>query len=845
MNRGLRLASTLAVGAGLIGAALAAAAYAAKQAGPPPVSGLAHYRVFYLAALTLVLLIPAFSLFILQRRMTPSSAWRGLWTVAYAAHLAHISWAITGMMGGDVTEVFRRPDLVSAPWPDLALTLWWGADVLVAWTVTSTPRCVHVQRAALNVALFAAWTIAAIPQGQGLVRALGIIVVLTTLTSVAARIALREFDRNSLIDRVYVAAFQALNRVVPWYRLPTWLAVLNLGALREVLRRRNLHDTSDIPVTRKEGLAPPEPFAPAYLLERSNTGSYNDLDKPTMGRSSHAPGPSHEDIRFTQSHPGARFGRNVPLAHAYPDTAHLLRPSPREISLKLLARREFIPAPTLNLLAAAWIQFQTHDWFSHGDPPRGDEHEVPLPKGDRWHECPMRIRRTRPDPTRDYQREAREARAQGRAPAPPTYANAGSHWWDASQIYSNDPEIMRQIRTDQRTGRLVKDGKLFLVHGYLPLDPTTRPDEALTGLSDNWWVGLSLMHTLFAREHNAICDRLRGAYAEWSDDRIFTVARMVNIALMAKIHTVEWTPAILGHPALRVSMNANWWGLQTERVRKLLGRISENEVFGGIPGSGVDHHGADYCLTEEFVAVYRMHTLVPDEITVRSYRTGRPIKSYTFPEGVVGPERLLHMLAKDDVTIEDMLYSFGTSHPGAITLHNYPRFLQTLTRHDGEIVDLASVEILRDRERGVPRYNQFRRLMHLPPIRSFDELKNPLHPGLPEELRAIYGTTAGEDNVEDLDLMVGMYSETPPQGFGFSDTAFRIFILMASRRLKSDRFFASEFDPDVYSDVGLDWINENTMKTILLRHFPELGPLLRQHENAFTPWASADALTPR
>ncbi len=150
---------------------------------------------------------------------------------------------------------------------------------------------------------------------------------------------------------------------------------------------------------------------------------------------------------------------------------------------------------------------------------------------------------------------------------------------------------------------------------------------------------------------------------------------------------------------------------------------------------------------------------MPDEISVRSHRTGRLIKSYSFPEGVVGPERLLQMLAKDGVTIEDMLYSLGTSHPGAITLHNYPGFLRTPTRYDGEVIDLASVEILRDRERGVPRYNQFRRLMHLPPMASFDDLSNPLHPGLPEELREVYGTTGGKDNVEHLDLMVGLFSE--------------------------------------------------------------------------------------
>ena len=89
------------------------------------------------------------------------------------------------------------------------------------------------------------------------------------------------------------------------------------------------------------------------------------------------------------------------------------------------------------------------------------------------------------------------------------------------------------------------------------------------------------------------------------------MARLVNSALMAKIHTVEWTPAILGHPALQIAMNANWWGLATEKVKRLFGRISPSEAFSGIPGSGVDHHGADYCLTEEFVTVYRMHPLDP------------------------------------------------------------------------------------------------------------------------------------------------------------------------------------------------------------------------------------------
>src|SRR5206468_3576294 len=83
-----------------------------------------------------------------------------------------------------------------------------------------------------------------------------------------------------------------------------------------------------------------------------------------------------------------------------------------------------------------------------------------------------------------------------------------------------------------------------------------------------------------------------------------------------------------------------------------------------------------------------------------------------------------------------------------------------------------------NRERGVPRYNQFRRLFRLKPAASFEELTD--NPAWAAQMRDVY-----EGKIEDLDLMVGMYAERLPPGFAFSDTAFRVFILMASRRLKS------------------------------------------------------------
>ena len=125
---------------------------------------------------------------------------------------------------------------------------------------------------------------------------------------------------------------------------------------------------------------------------------------------------------------------------------------------------------------------------------------------------------------------------------------------------------------------------------------------------------------------------------------------------------------------------------------------------------------------------------------------------------------------------------------------------------------------------------------HLPRFRSLDQMIRASEqlrddPALAKELRRIYG-----NDIERVDLMVGMFAETPPPLFGFSDTAFRIFILMASRRLKSDRFLTTDFTPEVYSPAGFAWVNDNTMRTVLLRHYPDLAPALRGVDNAFAPW---------
>src|SRR5215218_8895342 len=40
----------------------------------------------------------------------------------------------------------------------------------------------------------------------------------------------------------------------------------------------------------------------------------------------------------------------------------------------------------------------------------------------------------------------------------------------------------------------------------------------------------------------------------------------------------------------------------------------------------------------------------------------------------------------------------------------------------------------------------------------------------------------------------------------------------------------------VYTRIGIEWVNDTDMSTVLLRHYPALAPALRGVKNAFWPW---------
>ncbi len=569
------------------------------------------------------------------------------------------------------------------------------------------------------------------------------------------------------------------------------LQMKNLAKTRGDLRDKSLFEG--------EGIRPKEDLGkPTDEEKRARTpdGGFNDLDEPWMGAK------------------GTGFGRNAPAEKTVVDRKRLLEPDPRVISRRLMARDEFKPAGIINALAAAWLQFENHNWFFHGDGVPDQTIDIKLREGDNFPEDPLRIRSTIP-----LHGEIRDG-----CPAP-VFANAETHWWDGSQVYGSGQERQSEVRT-------FVDGKVKVDdNGRLPQSDV--PGVDLTGMRENWWVGVGLLHTLFAREHNAVCDELKKAYPSLDDQRLFELGVLVISALIGKIHTVEWTTCVLRHPALQIAMNANWYGALGETFKDKIGRVGDSEVLSGIIGSPADHHSAPFSLTEEFVAVYRMHPLIPDDWNFFSLESGEHLehKYFTDLQGRFTRDFM------DRMEMGDMWYSFGMASAGAICLHNYPNALRELTRIDGQITDLATLDIVRDRERGVPRYNDFREVLRMPRRRTIDEITpNALWA---KEINEIYN-----GDVDAVDLQIGMQAEQPPKGFGFSDTAFRIFILMASRRLKSDRFFTNDYRPEVYTQVGFDWVNNTTMKDVLLRHYPELQPVIGDVERVFAPWPKLGAPVP-
>src|SRR3954471_7891403 len=136
-----------------------------------------------------------------------------------------------------------------------------------------------------------------------------------------------------MLQKLLMPIAAPVDRRVGGGRLPYLLGLATLVGLRGRLRERNLYDTG-VPSVEDQ---------PGDESIRRPDGYFNDLTTPGMGGID------------------APFGRNSPSQPGDPERS----PSAREVSEALFTRHEFLPASHLNVMAAAWLQFQVHDWVMH------------------------------------------------------------------------------------------------------------------------------------------------------------------------------------------------------------------------------------------------------------------------------------------------------------------------------------------------------------------------------------------------------------------------------------------------------------------------------------------------
>ena len=445
-------------------------------------------------------------------------------------------------------------------------------------------------------------------------------------------------------------------------------------------------------------------------------------------------------------------------------TGNLL-PNPRTISNTVVDQEGSI---TNSLSASDWLwqwgQFIDHDLdlseagaadgpFAPGP---NDPFTIPVPEG---------------DPDFDFPfipaiRVPAVAGTGAGTEVPREHANQITSFIDASSVYGSEDERTEFLR-EEGTGFLrvtaANNGEILLPRGAEGVENANAfglPDEAIFAAGDpraNEQLGLTAVHTLFVREHNRVAqeiiDRLDAGEVEltaaFTDsgldeaDFVFEAARFVVGAEIQNITYNEFLPILIGDA------------------------LPEYEGYDPDVDPGI--------AAEFSAAAYRVgHTLLSDTI-LRTDNDGNVLSETTLGESFFRPD----LVQEEGI---DTLFS-GLSNQSAQELDNMlvdgVRNLLFPAGTGGS--DLATVNIARGREFGLPTYNEARELLGLGALSSFDEI--------PADAETIARLEAAYESVDDIDLWLGAISESGING-GLSGPLLSVILGdQFARSRDGDRFF--------------------------------------------------------
>ncbi|XP_070507142.1 salivary peroxidase/catechol oxidase-like [Chironomus tepperi] len=266
--------------------------------------------------------------------------------------------------------------------------------------------------------------------------------------------------------------------------------------------------------------------------------------------------------------------------------------------------------------------------------------------------------------------------------------NAVTSYLDLSVIYGSSHKQMRMIRSYNG--------------GRLKMNPSNvLPTQFLT-----------VVHSLFIRNHNNLSDKLAGINPNWNEEKLFQEARKLNIAIYQKIIYEEWLPILIG---------------------KDMSRLLEFTTY---------NVNADASTLNEFSnSVFRLfHSFIPSEFEIRdrSDNTTKISVSDALKAQPLGN------------CLENILR--GMLHQN-ISLTGYSdEILNKLFKNSNDVgLDLLSMDILRGRDHGIPAYYRYRKFCNVMPwkLEVFNDLAPHISKTAINMLRQTYKT------VYDIDLLVG------------------------------------------------------------------------------------------
>jgi hypothetical protein len=428
----------------------------------------------------------------------------------------------------------------------------------------------------------------------------------------------------------------------------------------------------------------------------------------------------------------------------------------------------------LNLRGASdlvwqWGQFVDHDIDLTIAAYPTEPFFIAVPEGDPYFDPYFEGNKFIPLSRSIYDKDERRSR-------PRQQLNMISAFIDASNVYGSD--IIRAHAL-----RAFEDGKLKTTSGgkFLPfntegLDNAGGPGPELFLAGDlraNEQIALTAMHTLFAREHNRLCDEMAAQYLGMTDGEIYYRVRRIVGAQMQVITYNEFLPIILGESALP-------------------------------PYRGYDDH-VDPGISNEFsTAAFRFgHSMIPPEL-IRINLPGRESVPTSLKDAFFNP-RLIHKGGG----ISSILRGLATQMAQEVDIKVVDGIRNFLFGQPGEGgFDLASLNIQRGRDHGIPDYNTVRKAYGLKRIRSFQDITSDFD--IQHQLASLY------ESVDDVDLWVGGLAEDHVPDAMVGETFHAILSDQFVRLRDGDRFWYQN-DPFFTSNPWLIEELEDTRLSDIIR----------------------------